>query len=611
MMDRRPIRLDLSRGSSIRFRWVQKDMKRKGQFPLAYCVPTVLLCLIAFSTSADLSLQITPQLYPSFAPMAGGGGDAGSPVISADGRYVLFASTANNLALATSNAPIPILAPASVDVYLRDRASDTTTLISVNLSSTGGGNGDSLPIGISTNGRFALFESAASDLVASDTNAVNDVFVRDVISNVTYLVSANTNGVTGNGVSRSSAMTPDGRFVAFVSGATDLVAGDTNGILDVFVRDLVSNVTTLVSVGATSTNANAPGYSESPAISADGRYVAFLSTATNLVPALKASGDIYVRDLISQSTVWASTNARVIAKAATGSSNIFCCSLSLSADAGYIAFEVVSNSSAAYATKAIILRHNLQSGVTDVAATNANVSPGSFDAIRSLEMTGDGRFIAFIGNVGNTSPLTNTAVYLWDAQTGTNILVSADRTTGLAANGICSSPVVSADGRYVAFVSSGTNFATNVLSGEYHVYLRDTLTGTTSLADAAPNGTGVGVYGTVFPSLTADGQAVAFETFQPGLVPSDNNSRDDVFVFAPGLTGTELISVNNSALPGSGPTISWPTNSAQNYQVQFKSDVGDTNWQDSVGSITVIGKRGYFTDPSPASAQKYYRLMTY
>lgn len=502
------------------------------------------------------------------------------------------------------------MAPASINVYLRDRASNLTTLVSVNLTGTGGGNGDSIPIALSTNGQYALFESAATDLITDGTNNASDVCVRDVISKTTFLVSANTNGVSGNGASHSSVMTPDGRYVAFVSAATDLVPGDTNNIPDVFVRDVVSNVMTLVSVGAISTNLNSPSLSESPAISSDGRYVALLSTATNLIPGLSATGDIYVRDLVSKSTFWASTNARVIARAVMGTSNIVSCNLSLSADGAFVAFEAVTNSNA-YAMSGLILRHNVQSGVTDLVASNANASAGPLEAIRSLDMTADARFIAFVGNVSNASPLTNSAIYLWDAQTGTNVLVSADRTTGQPAIGMCSSPALSADGWHVAFVSSGTNLVTNSMSGDYHTYVRDTWSGTTVLADVALDGTGAGVGATIWPALSADGQLLAFETCQTNLVATDQNSNDDVFVFTLGTAGMEWPSVNNPSLFGSGPTISWQTNGLQTCQMQFTPDLTDTNWQDAIGSITTIGKQAHFTDLAPAPVQRFYRVVAY
>ena len=161
-----------------------------------------------------------------------------APIISQDGRYVLFASTANNLCLTTNHTSIPARWPAPLNVFLRDRSNATTVLVSVDLSGVAGGNGDSLPVELSTNGQYALFESAASDLVPGDTNNATDVFVRDLVKGTTVLVSGATNGLPGNGVSRSAAMTPDGRYVAFVSAANNLVPGDTNRIPDVFVRDL-------------------------------------------------------------------------------------------------------------------------------------------------------------------------------------------------------------------------------------------------------------------------------------------------------------------------------------------------------------------------------------
>jgi Tol biopolymer transport system component len=165
------------------------------------------------------------------------------PIISPDGRYVLFASTADNLALTSSNTPFAVQSSPKINVFLRDRTNATTVLVSINLAGTGGGNGDSIPIEISTNGQYALFESAASDLVPGDTNNASDVFVRDLVNGTNILVSISTNGGFANGVSGESAMTPDGRYVAFASTASNLAPNDTNGIRDVFVRDLQSGTT--------------------------------------------------------------------------------------------------------------------------------------------------------------------------------------------------------------------------------------------------------------------------------------------------------------------------------------------------------------------------------
>src|SRR5690348_16011607 len=243
---------------------------------------------LALSVTAASSYQLVSATAPEFAPPAGGGGDSDLPVISRDGRYVLFASTASNLATLPTNRPVPALFPAPLNVYLRDRLKGSTVLVSVSRDGTAGEDADSVPIGVSTNGRYALFESTADNLVAGDTNNAADVFVRDLLAGTTILVSVAADGGFGDDASYSSAMSPDGRYVAFASAADNLVPGDTNGIPDVFVRDVVNQVTTWVSVGAQ----DRPGYyygvsSDSPALTPDGKYVAFYSTASNVVPGVQ------------------------------------------------------------------------------------------------------------------------------------------------------------------------------------------------------------------------------------------------------------------------------------------------------------------------------------
>ena len=213
--------------------------------------------LIAFSCDSAAAAQLVSASGSSFPARLGGSGDSGLSIISKNGRYILFASTANNLTLTNNNNSV---LPCRFNVFLRDRISQTTTLVSVSQNGTGGGNGDSFPMGISTNGQFALFESSASDLVANDTNNASDIFVRDVVNGTTTLVSIGANGGNANGVSRGSVMTPDGHYVAFTSVASNLVADDTNNIPDVFVRDLQAGTTTLVSVGATAVTSLAANY---------------------------------------------------------------------------------------------------------------------------------------------------------------------------------------------------------------------------------------------------------------------------------------------------------------------------------------------------------------
>jgi hypothetical protein len=539
-------------------------------------LPVFLVCSLWHS--ADASIQPVSQPGSSFAPAAGGDGSSGLPIVSADGRYVLFASTANNLVLTNNNNSV---LPQRMNVFLRDRVSNTTTLVSVNLAGTGGGNGDSFPTAISTNDQFVLFESGASDLVANDTNGANDVFVRDLVNGVTTLVSVSTNGGSANltGTSRSSVMTPDGRYVAFASTATNLVAGDTNGIPDVFVRDLQAGTTMLVSVSAKPLNSSTPltGTSESPEITPDGRYVAFYSSATNLVAGVGTSGEVYVRDLQAGNTMWASTNARTLFQSLTGSTNAASCNCSISRDGQFVAYEVCTNAPNGAPTAGIILRYHLPTGLTDTISTNANVPVLSPEFIHNLAMTPDGRFVAFVADVGDFTG-TNTGIYLWDAQTGTNVLISANwNNSTTPATGMCDSPVVSSNGQWVAFVSTSAGLTTNTVASGFHAYLHNVPTGATQLLDADTNGFGAGINPITVPALSADGSVAAFES--AGLLNDNRHLTCDVFAYNTASNAAVLISARHPALPSQTPDgISGFTSfsvSSNGQFVAFYSDADD------------------------------------
>ncbi len=495
-------------------------------------------------------LQSVSKLDPGLAP-SGGSGDSAAPVISSDGRFVLFASTANNLLVTSNQSAIPGLFPPRLNVFLRDRLAGTTTLVSINSAGTGGGNGDSLPVELSTTGQYALFESSASDLVDGDTNNATDVFVRDLVNARTLLVSANTNGVPGNGVSRSPAMTPDGKYVAFVSSASNLIRDDTNRIADIFVRDLQAQLTALVSVGAASTNRSIPGSgsSEAPLISADGRYIAFYSTATNLVRGVRSLGEIYIRDQVGGSTVWASAGARAALLAAFGKTNAVSFNHALGADGQFLAFETCLIGAT---TNGLILRYNLATGSTDLVHTNAAIPFGPYEELHSLEMTPDGRFIAFVANTNGTSGYS-TCVQLWDATTGVSTLVSGDLAGNVTTNSICDWPTMDRSGRYVAFLSSAINLVTNAVPGDYHLYVRDTQQNAITLLDADTNGVGSLISPVTMPRLSADGRFAAFHAADGRLVTNDLNRDSDVFVRDLAVGTVELVSVRDPALPSATP----------------------------------------------------------
>src|SRR6266567_3491186 len=212
--------------------------------------------------------------------------------LSADGRFVAFDSAATDLVAGDTNRVS--------DVFVHDRQTGTTERVSV-ASDGAQGNGSSgllsfaFPPALSADGRFVAFVSFATNLVASDTNGATDVFVHDRQTGITERVSVASDGTEGNAASAGAALSADGRFVAFHSTATNLVAGDTNGKTDVFIHDRQTGITERVSVASGGTEGN--GFSAEPALSADGRFVAFHNTATNLVAGdTNGKTDVFVHD---------------------------------------------------------------------------------------------------------------------------------------------------------------------------------------------------------------------------------------------------------------------------------------------------------------------------
>lgn len=200
-----------------------------------------------------------------------GVGDSFSPTLSNDGRYAAFYSYANNLVPGDTNE--------HEDIFVKDRQTGGIVMASVASDGTIG-NGDSYKPVISGNGKFVVFRSQASNLVADDTNKRWDIFVRDLTLNTTSRVSVSSSGKQANHNSLEADISNDGRYVVFRSNASNLVAGDTNKRSDIFVHDRNSGRTERVSVAA---SGEADGHSFNPVISGDGAWIVFESVATNLV----------------------------------------------------------------------------------------------------------------------------------------------------------------------------------------------------------------------------------------------------------------------------------------------------------------------------------------
>ena len=362
------------------------------------------------------------------------------------------------------------------------------------------GNGSSGNAAISADGRFVAFTSDASDLIAGDTNHVYDVFVRDRSRGTTERVSLGPSGVQANARTGLSAISADGGFVVMWSDASNLVAGDTNGVPDVFVRDRVAKTTERVSVGTG--GAQADGESAHGAISAGGRIVAFASTSSNLPGGGATPGfHVFVHDR------------------ATGSTELIGAGWmpALSADARYVAFAARSG--------AILVRDRALGETEDVSVgTDGAPLPGT-GVVPTI--SADGRFVAFLMVEQITPRDRRTLLYVRDRSRRTTVRVDVDNP---------GNPSISADGRVVAFSDGG-------------VFVRDLPAGTTELASASRGGVpGNGSSYTGSGPLSADGRFVAFFSLASNLDPSDTNGENDVFVRDRRAGTTELVSVARSRL---------------------------------------------------------------
>jgi Tol biopolymer transport system component len=263
----------------------------------------------------DLETGVTTLVSVNAAGTATADGYSGAPAFSPDGTKVAFLSYAGNLGPVDTAKQCYQTIPVQQcgDLYVRDLTTGVTSLVSVNKAGTDSANSFTWRGLFSPDGTKIAFMSEASDLVAPDTDHEHDVFVRDLTTGVTSLVSVNAAGTSsGNGLSVDWDMSfsPDSTRLAFISSAGDLVGTDTNGLLDVFVRDFTTGTTTLVSANAPGTDTGNDS-SSFPAFSPDGQHVAFTSQATDLGPADDngTASDVFLRDLTTGTTSLVSVDA--------------------------------------------------------------------------------------------------------------------------------------------------------------------------------------------------------------------------------------------------------------------------------------------------------------
>lgn len=380
------------------------------------------------------------------------------PSISADGRFVAFHSPASNLVGGDANE--------SEDVFVHDSASGVTERVSVD-SEGNEATGDSKHPSISGDGRFVAFHSAAADLVADDTNAQSDIFVHDRALGVTERASLAFDGSQADGACTAPVISADGRYVAFVSEAANLVAGDTNGVADVFVRDRQLGITERVSI--TSGGDQADGASDWPGISAGGRYVVFVSVAAHLVAGdTNGVADIFVRDRQTGIT------GRVSIAAGGAQANGVSMAASISADGRFVAFTSLASNLVPGDTNGagdVFVRDRELQLTERVSVTwtggQANAPSGN------TSISADGQYVAFdslAGNLvsGDTNDVEDVFVHDRQARTVQRVSIASG---GSQANLWSGLPAIAADGRFVAFVSEASNLASGDTNHVLDVFL--------------------------------------------------------------------------------------------------------------------------------------------
>jgi Tol biopolymer transport system component len=458
----------------------------------------VSAALLLFAVAGPLHAQVVTRVSVDSSG-AESNGSSDYAAISADGTTVAFVTAASNL---FAGAPT-----ATWQIVVHDRVTGVTECASV---STAGAvaNGNSFDPALSSDGKLVAFESLATNLVDGDSNAYFDVFLRDRVHGTTERVNIASSGKPQDGGSYAPALSANGRFVAFVSDASNLVQGDDNGCQDVFVRDRQKRVTERMSVDSAGAQGNARSYETS--LSADGNFVAFTSEANNLVANDRnQAGDVFV--------------------------------------------------------------HDRTTGITERVSVSSSGVQGNGWSLDSA-ISSNGQVVAFTSFASNLSSGDTNGrgdVFVHDRATGTTERVSLS-SSGRELDSDSEFPSISADGAIVAFASWANNVAGADRNGVADVFLRDRNAGTTAIVscDCAWR---AGDGESINHSLSDDGMRVAFSSLATDLVDGDANALVDVFVndftappvdaswsnYGVGFAGTLGIpTLTASADPAFGTTIS-------------------------------------------------------
>lgn len=395
------------------------------------------------------------------------------------------------------------------------------------------------PRAVSADGRYVAFDSYARKLVPGDRNFFSDIFVRDMKTGKVTWASVTESGGSPNGGSDFASISANGRYVAFDSEASDLTSYDRNGYRDIFIRDLETQTTKRV-LGYAGREPN--NFSMNPQISADGRFVAFESFATNFarrVGSIRSKQlNVFIHDNLTGKTSLVST---MYGTSIEPSGSSF--SASISGDGGYVSFvssseDIVQGDSNAADD---VFVHDAEKKRTDLVSVSSGGAQANQDSLEhSISL--DGRYVSFASYadnlVENDSNLTKD-VFRRDLVNRETELASLNDAGEQA---ICKEQSyyclfnmknsINADGRYIAFHSTAVNLVPGDGNDQYDVFVRDFEKGTTKRVSTSSEGV-EGNGPSTDPSVSADGSHVVFTSQSSNLVEDDMNELQDIFLAGP------------------------------------------------------------------------------
>lgn len=512
---------------------------------------TLIALTAVFGYVPHTQAAVKPELVSRAPNGDNGNGISGNYAVSADGRYVVFESNATNLIAGLNDNN------GATDIFLRDNLTGTlrclTGITAANPVTTG--NGFSLRPIISASGRYVVFATTATDLVAGpDLNNGLDVIRYDTQMNVRELVSLNVFATgTGNGFSGNDLggwkpydMSDDGRYVAFMSNASDLTfIPDMNNNSDIFCRDMQTGITQLVSIN---NNITAAGNNSSlgPTITANGQLIAFSSNAGNLIPAdNNQSTDIFVYNRQTQQMRCASL--AITGGNVTGQFSSF--AAVISRNGSRVAYFTAANDLTLVPIPITnpftnVIVHDLGLGLNSLVSVNVsgtasgNNNSGTSDIPNlSLSISANGRYVAFESRANNLAPNVPSGdfqMFRRDLELGRTEVVSLNAAGTQAAGGLSISGQrgcgMSSDGRFITFFSQSSTL-TSDFPGNFsgHPFVRDMLTGVTTALDLNNAGSALGNNTGGSPCISANGKVVIFNSVATDLTPANANNMQNVF----------------------------------------------------------------------------------